>query len=220
MQHGQRDLGMELDAKPGAVPQRLVAEDVALGKQRCARRQIKTLAVPLVDVFRPWTVAGAALGGANGIVTDLDQVVRVAVDPAAEMADQHLRSEADAQERPPVAQRHADPVDLASDIGLLLVHAHRSAEYDGADVLIHAVGQGVAEAGAADIEVEAALGQQPPHAPRRGGLLVDDDENPGLVGHCASSHRALPGRNVTSPYSSAAGTAAVSNAEPSGISST
>ena len=75
------------------------------------------------------------------------------------MARHHLRAEADAEERLVVAQRHADPVDLALDEVFGVVGALRAAEDGGAGVLVHGVRQRIAEARAADVERVAELCQ-------------------------------------------------------------
>ncbi len=53
-------------------------------------------------------------------------------DLRAELSGKHLRAEADAEERPLLAQRDFDPVDLAADIIVGIVGAHRTAEDDRA----------------------------------------------------------------------------------------
>ena len=99
------------------------------------------------------------------------------VDTAAEMQRHHLRAEADAEERLLVAQRHADPVDLAVDEVVGVVGALRPAEDRGAGMIVHGLGQRIAKARAADVERKAELGQRLADAAGRGMLLVQDDED-------------------------------------------
>jgi len=73
-------------------------------------------------------------------------------DDAAEMLDQHLRAEADAEERRALLQRHPNPVCLSFDEIVGIVGAHRSAEDDRAGVLVHRLGQALAEARLANVE--------------------------------------------------------------------
>ena len=73
------------------------------------------------------------------------------------MIDQHLRAEADAEERPVLLERNLQPVGLAADELVLVVGAHRPAEHHRAGMVVQRFRQGVAQRRAADVEVEAAL---------------------------------------------------------------
>ena len=99
------------------------------------------------------------------------------IDAAAEMARHHLRAEADAEIRLLVAQRHADPVDLAVDEVLVVVGALRSAENRSAGMIVHRLRQRIAETRAADVERIAELGQRLADPAGRGMLLVQDEED-------------------------------------------
>ena len=95
----------------------------------------------------------------------------------AEMPRQHLRAEADAEERLLLPQRHADEVDLGLDEVVGIVGALRTAEDHGAGMLCHRDGQRVAEARAADVEGVAAIPERGADATGRRLLLVQDDQN-------------------------------------------
>ena len=99
------------------------------------------------------------------------------IDAAAEMARHHLRAEADAEIRLLVAQRHADPVDLAADEILVVVGALRAAENRGAGMLVHRLRQRIAETRAPDVERIAELAQHLADAAGRGMLLVQDEKD-------------------------------------------
>ncbi len=83
---------------------------------------------------------------------------------------QHLRAEADAEERLVLAQRHADPIDLAADEIVLVVGAHRAAEDDGGGMIGHGRRQRIAEPRPAHVERIAELAQRVADAARRGVL--------------------------------------------------
>ena len=99
------------------------------------------------------------------------------------MARHHLAAEADAEKRFLVAQRDGDPVDLALDEFFFIIGALRAAEDDGAGVAVHGVRQRIAEAGAADVERIAELGQHLADPAGLGVFLVQDDED--RLVHCA-----------------------------------
>src|SRR5256885_520513 len=88
---------------------------------------------------------------ANAVVVDR---------PVAEMLRQHLRAQANSEERLALAQRHADEVDLGLDEAVRIVGALRAAEDHGAGMLGHRGGQGLAETRATDIELVAAFAQR------------------------------------------------------------
>ena len=182
--HVVGQLGMELDAVgAGADADRLVGIGLAGGQQLGAARQVEALAVPLIDLARPFRHQLAAdLGGRKVIIADLDEAVVMAVDAGAEIARQHLRAEADAEERLFLAQRHVEPVGLAGDEGIGVVGAHRPAEDDGTGVAFQRLGQQLAEARPADVEGKAPAHQLLPDAAGRRGFLMQDDENLGPVG--------------------------------------
>ena len=99
------------------------------------------------------------------------------INAAAEMARHHLRAEADAEIGLLVAQRHADPVDLATDEVLFIVGALRTAENRGAGMLVHRLRQRIAETRPPDVERIAELGQHLADAAGRGMLLVQNEKD-------------------------------------------
>ena len=143
---------MELEAEGAfADADRLHVEDIALGKQHRAARQVEAFPVPLIDAARERAAAEAlpGLGRDNRMIADLDLAVRMHVDALAHVPRQHLRAETEAHERLLLFQRHADPVDFGLEPVVLVVGAHRAAENDGACVIAHGLRQGLAEARAA-----------------------------------------------------------------------
>ena len=131
-----------------------------MASERRARRQRKTLAVELVDHFGPLHQRLAFLGGDQRIPADLDQTLAVPLDLAAEMIDQHLRAEADAEKRPVLAERNLQPFGLAADELILVIGAHRPAEHHRAGMLVERFGQVVAERRPPDVELETAFQEQ------------------------------------------------------------
>src|SRR6266540_4211852 len=101
----------------------------------------------------------------------------MAVDGAAEMPRQELGAEADTEKRPLLPERHLQPVDLATNKILLVIGAHRSAEDDGAAVMLERLGQRIAETRAADVERIAAGFEQMRDTAGRGMLLVQDEQD-------------------------------------------
>ena len=144
--HGVGDLGVELQRVTGAIAKRLHRESIAFGQQFAAGRQVEALAMPLIDVIGP---IGAdhppSLRWADRVIADLGVALRMRIDAAAEMVRHHLRAEADAEIRLLVAQRHADPVDLAAHEFLIVVGALRAAENRGAGMLVHRLRQRIAK---------------------------------------------------------------------------
>lgn len=99
LHHGAGEFGMELQA-PGivSVTDRLVAVDFALGQQLAAMRKVEALAVKVVDHLRPVAhKQSTVLSRVDRVPADLDPTLRLRLDPAAEMAHQHLGAEADSQ---------------------------------------------------------------------------------------------------------------------------
>ena len=115
--------------------------------------------------------------GRIGIIADLGVTVRMREDAGAEMARHHLRAEADAEIGLLVAQRHADPVDLALHELLVVVGALRAAENHRAGVAVHRFRQRIAEARPADVERIAEFGQHLADPAGRGMFLVQDEED-------------------------------------------
>ena len=95
----------------------------------------------------------------------------------AKLHREHLRAEADAEERPLLAQRNFDPVDLAADIVVGIIGAHWTAEEDRAGMPIERIGQGIAKARPADVEAIAEPAQDVSHPTGGRGLLMQDNQN-------------------------------------------
>jgi hypothetical protein len=95
---------------------------------------------------------------------------------AAKLPRQHLGAETDAEERLALLERNRDPFDLAAHEIICIIGAHRAAENDGAAMGRKRLGQRIAEAGTADVEQHAALGQAVPDPPRRRALVVQHDQ--------------------------------------------
>jgi len=107
---------------------------------------------------------------------------------AAQVADHHLRAEADTEKGRGFAQRHADPVDLVLNPAIAVVRAHRTAEHHGARMVGQRRRQRIAERRTANVERMTAGGQQPAD-PARARLLAmqdDQDRTKGGVRHVVS----------------------------------
>ena len=98
-------------------------------------------------------------------------------DLRAQLFGKHLRAQADAEKRPLLAQGNFDPVDLAADIIVGIVGAHRAAEDDRAGMLVQCVRQGIAEPRTPDVEGMAERPQRIADPSRRRGLLMENDQD-------------------------------------------
>jgi hypothetical protein len=92
------------------------------------------------------------------------------------MHREHLRSQADSQERPLLPKRYGDPVDLPANEIIRIVRAHRAAENHGARMAIQRFGKRIAKARTPDIESVSERPQRIADAARRRGLLVQHDQ--------------------------------------------
>ena len=106
--HGVGDVQVELEREGrAAVAERLHRKRIALGQQHRAVRQVEALAVPLIDVVGPVRqIARPAGGRPDRVIADLGVALGMLVDARAEMVRQHLRAEADAEERLALLERH------------------------------------------------------------------------------------------------------------------
>ena len=157
---------------------RLHFERIALGQQFGAGRQIEPFAVPLIDAFGPGLDDGeAGRRRPDRIIADLGVALGMAKHFAAELPREHLGAEADAEKRLVLLKRHADPIDLAPDVIVLVIGAHRAAENDGAGMFRHGRRQGIVEARAAHIEPVAKVAQRIADAAGGGMFLVQDDQD-------------------------------------------
>jgi hypothetical protein len=91
---------MELQRIARAVAERLHRKAVALGQEIGAVWQIETLAMPLIDLLGPRIAQRQPdIGRADRVVADLGMTVGVRIDSGADVLRQHLRAEADAEQR-------------------------------------------------------------------------------------------------------------------------
>jgi hypothetical protein len=90
---------------------------------------------------------------------------------------EHLRAEANPQQRPPLRKRHRDPVDLAANILIRIVRAHRTAENDRPGMAVQRFRKRIAKARTPDIEPVSERPQHIADAARRRRLLVQHDQN-------------------------------------------
>src|SRR5690606_31468962 len=101
LDHGVRDLRMKLHANGRlAINDGLVLEGPV---RRCQNGRtawpIETLAMPLVDTPWPVTKVAGVRSWPDRMVTDLDALLGVLVNASAELTREHLRPEANAEER-------------------------------------------------------------------------------------------------------------------------
>ena len=69
------------------------------------RRQLESLAVPMIDVLRPVRAERLSRRGrTDRVIADLGAALRMRRDPGAELHGEHLGAEANAEERPLLAQ--------------------------------------------------------------------------------------------------------------------
>jgi MFS family permease len=176
---GVGDVHVELQrVGSAAVTEGLHRERVSFRQHHRLVRQVKALAVPLIDVVGPFAAHGAAgRRRPDRVIADLGVPVGMLVDPRPEVLRQHLRAEADAEVRLVLLQRDADPFDLALDHRVVIVGALRAAEDHRPGVLVERLRQGVAKARAAHIEREAALLELQADAAGGGKLAVQDDQD-------------------------------------------
>src|SRR5258705_320139 len=114
-----------------AMLKRLHRKVIAFGEQFGAPGQLKALAVPVIDALRPVRAERMArFGRTDRIVADLDTAFGMRRDLCAQLFGEHLRTQANAQERPLLAQGDFDPVDFPANIRIGIVGAHRTAEDD------------------------------------------------------------------------------------------
>src|SRR5581483_2779410 len=120
-----------------------------------------SFAMPVIDLCRPGrTKCAACCCGTNRIVANLGQRLRMRCDARAKLLREHLRAQANAEQRPLLAQRNFDPVDFAPDVIIRIIGAHRTAEDDGAGMLVECIWERIAEARTADVEAMAERAQR------------------------------------------------------------
>jgi hypothetical protein len=96
--------------------------------------------------------------------------------PGPKLLGQHLGAQANPHERPLFAQRYLDPVDLAANVIVGIVGAHRAAENHRAGMIVQRFRQRIAEPRTADIEPIAERPQRVADAARGRGFLVQDNQ--------------------------------------------
>src|SRR5579872_3808907 len=97
--HGVGHVGVDLQREGAIVADRLDLESIALGQKLGAGRQVETLAVPLIDAFRPDADGRETrFSRPDRVIADLGMAVRMAKDAAAQIARAHLRAEANTEE--------------------------------------------------------------------------------------------------------------------------
>src|SRR5579859_1584123 len=169
---------MKLQAERIVPLKRLHRKIVALGEQLGPARQLKAFAMPVIDLAGPIRAQREPRRGwTDRVVTDLGPALRMRGDLGAKLSGEHLRAEADAEERPPFPQRYFDPIDLAANIVVAVIGTHRAAQNYGAGMLIQGFGQRVAKARTADIEPVPEPVQGISDAARGRGFLMQDDQH-------------------------------------------
>src|SRR5215475_6227831 len=134
--------------------------------------------MPLIDLLRPRIADRPSdLRRPDWVVTDLGVAFGMGIDPAAEMARQHLGPEADAEKGLLLLERHRDPVGFAAHEFLRVVGARRTAEDDRAGVLRERFRERIAEAWMAGVERIAALLQGVADPTGRGAVPVQNDQD-------------------------------------------
>src|SRR5688572_19351801 len=137
--HGQACyLRMELNAiSRGSIAKRLIFKMLAPGKKLRLSRQCEAFPMPLINFLRPVIDSITTVYRVNGIVTNLNALLRMAANSAAQMLRQHLCPKAHAQKWLLLFQRNTNPFDLAGNPGLGIIGAHRTAKDNSTRMLIH-----------------------------------------------------------------------------------
>ena len=171
---------MELQAIGAvAITAGLHFEMLACRQKVCTKRQIEALAMPVIDVPRKRRLAQAPahVCRINGMIADFNATLRMPVDARAKVPGQHLRAKAQAQKGLVLGQRHANPVDLAAQVVVAVIGAHRAAEDDRASMIAQRRGQRVAKARAANVEIVSRLTQQSADPAGRRQFLMKDHQD-------------------------------------------
>src|SRR4029077_15635437 len=93
-------VGVKLQRKASPIPEGLHLEHVAFGQQLGATRQPEALAVPLIDLLGPVAAQREPRRRRpDRIIADLGLTLRMGKHLGTEGAREHLRAEADAEER-------------------------------------------------------------------------------------------------------------------------
>src|SRR5580765_643945 len=107
MHHRVGHVRVKLEAEGVAGLKCLHWEVVALGEQLGPMRQLKPLAVPMVDALRPVRAERmSSRGRTDRVIADLGAALRMRRDPGAELPGEHLSAQANAEKRTLLAQRN------------------------------------------------------------------------------------------------------------------
>src|SRR5689334_19010015 len=113
MHHEARHLRMELQSKGRAVVAKsLIREGASCRQELAAVGQCEAFAVPMIDLCRPIAELAPGIGRLQRKIADLDQAFAMRSDLSAQMARQHLRAKANAEEGLLLLERNCDPVGL------------------------------------------------------------------------------------------------------------
>ena len=179
MHHRVGDIGVKLEAERMVELERLDREIASLRQQFACRGevQIPRGASGRHDPASSGRSSSPAARRADRVISDLRAAFGVRRHPGAELPREHLRAQANPQERPLLPERHLDPVDLPADVVVRVVGAHRAAENDRAGMAVQRLRKRIAEPGTPDIEGMAERPQRIADAARRRGFLVQDDQD-------------------------------------------
>src|SRR5258708_37948920 len=98
MHHRVGHVGMKLKAERMLEAERFDREIASLRQQFAPPGQLKTLAMPVIDVIRPiWADGAAGGGGTDRIISDLRTAFRMRRHLRAELFRPHLRAKANPQ---------------------------------------------------------------------------------------------------------------------------
>src|SRR5581483_802007 len=105
MHHGAGDVGVELQAETRVIADRLHREIIAGGEELGAIRQLKALAMPVIDLRGPVRAKLCPCRRRpDRVIADLHHAVRVRRDGGTKLLGQHLGAQANPEERTPLAQ--------------------------------------------------------------------------------------------------------------------
>ncbi len=177
--HGpKRHFRMELETKGVIAITECLSGEILTARQKCrAMRQFKTFPVPMVDMPRKWALAKPLplFRWTDRIIADLHAPRGMRLDTLAEVAGEHLRAKANADERDTLFERDRDPVDFAAQPSIVIVDAHRTAKNDRAGIAAERFWQGIAQNGPPAVESKTLRAQEPPKPSGCCISLMQDD---------------------------------------------
>src|SRR3989338_7349734 len=133
--------------------------------------------MPLIDILLIVEEMLAFARGPDRVVAHFDPLILAAIDTGAHVPRHELPPEADTQIGLLLLERHADPLGFRLDEGQVVIGAHGPTEDDGRVVVFHAGWKGIAERGAANIELASAPDQRRTDPAGTGPLLMEHNEN-------------------------------------------